>query len=83
MNNGIEIEYLFGGDLIDKTKEAAKETGKLTTVAEQAASSITEKIAAQKAVVKQVESDLKSLQKQYEKIAPGKAQNELMLDIRG
>ena len=82
MNNGIEIEYLFGGDLIDKTREAAKETGKLTTAAEQAASSITEKIAAQKAVVKQVESDLKSLQKQYEKIAPGKAQNELMLDIR-
>lgn len=82
MNNGIEIEYLFGGDLIDKTKEAAKETGRLSTAAEQAASSITEKIAAQKAVVKQVESDLKSLQKQYEKIAPGKAQNELMLDIR-
>lgn len=82
MNNSIEIEYLFGGDLIDKTKEAAKETGRLSTAAEQAASSITEKIAAQKAVVKQVESDLKSLQKQYEKIAPGKAQNELMLDIR-
>lgn len=82
MNNGIEIEYLFGGDLIDKTKEAAKETGRLSTAAEQAASSITEKIAAQKAVVKQVESDLKSLQKQYEKIAPGKTQNELMLDIR-
>ena len=82
MNNGIEIEYLFGGDLIDKTKEATKETGRLSTAAEQAASSITEKIAAQKAVVKQVESDLKSLQKQYEKIAPGKAQNELMLDIR-
>lgn len=82
MNNGIEIEYLFGGDLIDKTKEATKETGKLTTAAERAAASISEKIAAQKEVVKQVEGDLKSLQKQYEKVAPGKAQNEIMLDIR-
>lgn len=82
MNNGIEIEYLFGGDLIDKTREATKETGKLTTAAERAAASISEKIAAQKEVVKQVEGDLKSLQKQYEKVAPGKAQNEIMLDIR-
>lgn len=82
MNNGIEIEYLFGGDLIDKTRVATKETGKLTTAAERAAASISEKIAAQKEVVKQVEGDLKSLQKQYEKVAPGKAQNEIMLDIR-
>lgn len=82
MNNGIEIEYLFGGDLIDKTKEATKETGKLTTAAERAAASITEKILQQKEVVKQVETDLKNLRKQYEKTAPGKAQNDIMLDIR-
>lgn len=82
MNNGIEIEYLFGGDLIDKTKEAAKETANLSTAAERAAASVAEQITAQKAVVSRVENDLKSLQKQYEKVAPGKAQNEIMLDIR-
>ena len=76
------MEYLWEGDLIDKTKAAAKETGKLATAAERAAASITEKILQQKEVVKQVEGDLKSLQKQYEKVAPGKAQNEIMLDIR-
>ena len=82
MNNGIEIEYLFGGDLIDKTKEAAKETANLSTAAERAAAAVAEQITAQKAVVSRVENDLKSLQKQYEKVAPGKAQNEIMLDIR-
>lgn len=82
MNNGIEIEYLFGGNLIDKTKEAAKETANLSTAAERAAAAVAEQITAQKAVVSRVENDLKSLQKQYEKVAPGKAQNEIMLDIR-
>ena len=82
MNNGIEIEYLFGGDLIDKTKEAARETANLSTAAERAAAAVAEQITAQKAVVSRVENDLKSLQKQYEKVAPGKAQNEIMLDIR-
>lgn len=82
MNNGIEIEYLFGGNLIDKTKEAARETANLSTAAERAAAAVAEQITAQKAVVSRVENDLKSLQKQYEKVAPGKAQNEIMLDIR-
>ena len=81
-DNSIEMEYLWRGDLIDKTKEAAKETGNLSTAAERAAAAITEKIAAQKEVVKQVESDLKNLRKQYERVAPGKAQNDVMLDIR-
>lgn len=76
------MEYLFAGDLIDKTKEAAKETANLSTAAERAAASVAEQITAQKAVVSRVENDLKSLQKQYEKVAPGKAQNEIMLDIR-
>lgn len=76
------MEYLFGGNLIDKTKEAAKETANLSTAAERAAAAVAEQITAQKAVVSRVENDLKSLQKQYEKVAPGKAQNEIMLDIR-
>ena len=82
MDNSVRMEYLWEGDLIDKTKAAAKETGKLATAAERAAASITEKILQQKEVVKQVETDLKNLRKQYEKTAPGKAQNDIMLDIR-
>lgn len=82
MNNGIEIEYLFGGNLIDKTKEAAKETANLSTAAERAAAAVAEQITAQKAVVSRVENDLKSLQKQYERMAPGKAQMEMEAELR-
>lgn len=82
MNNGIEIEYLFGGDLIDKTKEATKETGKLTTAAERAASAIHDKIVEQKFLIKDIEADLKKLQKQYENTAPGKVQNEILSDLK-
>lgn len=82
MNNGIEIEYLFGGNLIDKTKEAARETANLSTAAERAAAAVAEQITAQKAVVSRVENDLKSLQKQYERMAPGKAQMEMEAELR-
>lgn len=76
------MEYLFGGDLIDKTKEAAKETANLSTAAERAAAAVAEQITAQKAVVSRVENDLKSLQKQYERMAPGKAQMEMEAELR-
>ena len=82
MDNSVNIEYLMGGDLIEKTKEAAKETGNLTTAAERAAATITEKIAAQKTVVKGIEDDLKKLEKQYEKMAPGKAQVEMEAELK-
>lgn len=76
------MEYLFGGDLIDKTKEAARETANLSTAAERAAAAVAEQITAQKAVVSRVENDLKSLQKQYERMAPGKAQMEMEAELR-
>ena len=76
------MEYLFGGDLIDKTKEAARETANLSTAAERAAAAVAEQITAQKAVVSRVENDLKNLQKQYERMAPGKAQMEMEAELR-
>ncbi|EFL44934.1 hypothetical protein HMPREF9296_0180 [Prevotella disiens FB035-09AN] len=82
MDNSIKMEYLFGGDLIDKTKEAARETANLSTAAERAAAAVAEQITAQKAVVSRVENDLKSLQKQYERMAPGKAQMEMEAELR-
>lgn len=82
MDDSIRIEYLWGGDLIDKTKEAAKETGTLSAAAERAAASVAEQIARQKEVVRHVEGDLKSLEKQYERMAPGKAQLEMEAELK-
>ncbi|WP_024999254.1 hypothetical protein [Prevotella falsenii] len=82
MDNSVRMEYLWEGDLIDKTKDATKATGKLATAAERAAEALHDKIFEQKLVVKDVEAALKKLQKQYENTAPGKAQNEVLADLK-
>lgn len=43
--------------------------------------SLSDKIAEQRAVVKQVESDVRALQKAYENAAPGKAQSEALAEL--
>lgn len=61
-----------------------QEYRRMTISEEQAAAankSFTEKIKDQKSVVKQVESDIRSLQKAYEKAAPGRAQAAVLADL--
>lgn len=61
-----------------------QEYRKITISEEQAAAankSLTDKITEQKAVVKQVETDVRALQKAYEKAAPGKAQGAALAEL--
>ena len=61
-----------------------KEYRKITISEEQAAAankSLTDKITEQKAVVKQVEADVRALQKAYEKAAPGNAQSAALAEL--
>lgn len=61
-----------------------QEYRKITISEEQAASankSLTDKITEQKAVVKQVEADVRALQKAYEKAAPGNAQSTALAEL--
>ena len=61
-----------------------QEYRKITISEEQAAAankSLTDKITEQKAVVKQVEADVKALQKAYEKAAPGNAQSAALAEL--
>lgn len=61
-----------------------QEYRKITISEEQAAAankSLTEKITEQKAVVKQVEADVRSLQKAYEKAAPGNAKTSALSEL--
>lgn len=61
-----------------------QEYRKITISEEQAASaskSLTDKITEQKAVVKQVEADVRSLQKAYEKAAPGNAKTSALSEL--
>lgn len=61
-----------------------QEYHKITISEEQAAAankSLTDKITEQKAVVKQVEADVRALQKAYEKAAPGNAQSTALAEL--
>ena len=61
-----------------------QEYRKITISEEQAAAankSLTDKITEQKAVVKQVETDVRVLQKAYEKAAPGNAQSAALAEL--
>lgn len=61
-----------------------QEYRKITISEEQAAAankSLTDKITDQKAVVKQVEADVRALQKAYEKAAPGNAQSTALAEL--
>lgn len=61
-----------------------QEYRKITISEEQASAankSLTDKITEQKAVVKQVEADVRALQKAYEKAAPGNAQSAALAEL--
>ncbi len=62
-------------------EKAGKSAESLGGTAEKVARSITERISAQKEQIKYVENNLKELKKQYDKLAPGKAQLELRAEI--
>nr|WP_270542553.1 hypothetical protein [Butyricimonas paravirosa] len=67
--------------LSDGVDKATKSTGSLGDRAEQVSKNITDRIAEQKEQIKYVESCLKDLKKQYDNLAPGKAQMEMRAEI--
>jgi hypothetical protein len=78
---GLEKEYQQARQGVSQLEQEYK---KISISGEQAAAaskSLTEKITEQKSVIKQVEADVKALQKAYESAAPGKAQNEVATDL--
>ena len=77
----IEIEFIMRDKLSDGVDKATKSTGSLGDRAEQVSKSITDRIAEQKEQIKYVESCLKDLKKQYDNLAPGKAQMEMRAEI--
>lgn len=78
---GLEKEYQQARQGVSQLEQEYK---KISISGEQAAAaskSLTEKITEQKSVIKQVEADVKALQKAYGSAAPGKAQNEVAADL--
>ena len=77
----VEIEFLMRDKLSDGLDKAGRSATSLGEKAAQASDQVKAKIAEQKAVIKQVENDLKDLEKQYAKLAPGAAQAEMKAEI--
>lgn len=77
----VEIEFLMRDNLSAGIDKAGKSVDSLGNKAEEVSAMLKAKIADQKAVIKSVEDDLKSLEKQYGKLAPGSAQAEMKAEI--
>lgn len=77
----VEIEFLMRDKLSPGLDKAGKTAETLGDRAEKVAESITSRITAQKEEIRRVENDLKSLRKQYDALAPGRAQMEMRAEI--
>ena len=77
----VEIEFLMRDKLSDGLNKAGQAATSLGDKVTQSADQVKTKITEQKAVIKQVENDLKDLEKQYGKLAPGAAQAEMKAEI--
>lgn len=81
MPKPVEIEFLMRDKLSGGLDAAGKSAEALGDRVERVSQSITERIAAQREQVRYVEQCLKDLKRQYDKLAPGKAQTEMRAEI--
>lgn len=81
MPKPVEIEFLMRDRLSGGLDAAGKSAETLGERVERVSQSITERIAAQREQVRYVEQCLKDLRRQYDKLAPGKAQTEMRAEI--
>ncbi len=81
MAKPVEIEFLMRDKLSGGLDAAGKSVDSLGDRVERVSQSITERIAAQREQVRYVEQCLKDLKRQYDRLAPGKAQTEMRMEI--
>lgn len=77
----VEIEFLMRDKLSDGLDKAGRSATSLGDKVTLSADQVKAKIAEQKAVIKQVEDDLKNLEKQSSKMAPGREHAQLQAEI--
>lgn len=77
----VEIEFLMRDKLTDGVDKAGKAVDTMGLTVDKVSKLIKERIKEQKSVVKGVEADLKALEKQYAKLAPGQAQADMKAEI--
>jgi len=81
MSKPVEIEFLMRDRLSGGLNAAGKAVDSLGDRVDRVSQSITERIAAQREQVRYVEQSLKDLKRQYDRLAPGRAQTEMRAEI--
>ena len=77
----VELKIITRNETKKGLEEIARDTGKVGQTVEQVTADFKARMKEQSEVVKQVEADIKSLEKQLGKAAPGKAKMELTADL--
>lgn len=77
----VEIEFIMKDKLTDGLDKAGRAATSMGDKVAQTADQVKAKITEQKSVINQVEQDLKNLEKQYSKMAPGAGQAEMLAEI--
>lgn len=77
----VEIEFLMRDRLTPGMEKAGKSADELGKKAGNSSDAIKKKIEEQRQVIKQVESDIKSLESEYKKLSPGRGKMEMAAEI--
>lgn len=77
----VELKIITRNETKKGLEEIVRDTGKVGQTVEQVTADFKARMKEQSEVVKQVEADIKSLEKQLGKAAPGKAKMELTADL--
>ncbi|MDY6206821.1 MAG: hypothetical protein SPI30_08790 [Prevotella sp.] len=79
--DGLKVQHMEAQQGIARLEQEYRKVAASETAAADNAVTLTDRISAQRQVIKQVEADIRQLQNTYENAAPGKAQNEVHADL--
>lgn len=77
----VQIDFMYGGNTGTEGKKIEQSLGKITDASKKAQADVTKTAAAQAAVIKQIEADIKGLENQLSKAAPGNAKMQLIAEL--
>ena len=77
----VQIDFMYGGNTGTEGKKIEQSLGKITDASKKAQADVTKTAAAQAAVIKQIEADIKGLENQLSKAAHGNAKMQLIAEL--
>lgn len=79
----VQIDFIYGGNTEAEGEKIEQSMDNIANASKKAQADITKAAAAQAAVIKQIEADIKGLEKQLSQAAPGNAKSALIDELKG